>query len=358
MAQLLASTSELVEPVILSEGVSVADVAGRVPYLQLPSTSHLRETRKHSPGTAVRLFDASVAMVVAALTAIRPPVVVHDTLVWPPLLRAAKLMGMRQVLSLRPRRDFAGYLASELCPVRDMDLIFVPDCVDHHPQLDDALRAAGIFPVWAGPLYRRPQADTAAVRSAIGLTPHQKLIAVTSGGGSGADSGRFFSQVIAALQKISDLDCVVAVVLGPLSQVALDVPATFPHDLRVWRAAPDMPGLLAASDLIVCRGGYGTIHEAVFTGVPVIAQPADRIVDDQMSRLLAHRAEGRCEMFGPASTQSRVAEQIEQLLQRPRGVPITTTDAAAYAMLASQIVGLATAQPPTGSMHSLADMHV
>ncbi len=358
MAHLLISTGEMISPVILSEGVSVADVAGRVPYIQLPSTSHLRETLKHAPETAGWLFDASVAMVVAALTAIRPRVVVHDTFVWPPLLRASKMLGMRQVLSLRPRRDFAGYLASEHCPVRDMDLVFVPDCVEHHPKLDDALRAAGISPVWAGPLYRRPLSDTPAVRAAIGVTPHQKLITVTSGGGSGEDSGRFFSQVVAALHKMSDLDCVVAVVLGPLSRIALDVPATFPHDLRVWRAAPDMPGLLAASDLIVCRGGYGTIHEAVFTGAPVIAQPADRIIDDQVSRLLAHQAEGRCEIFSPASTQSSVAEQIEQLLQRPRRAPLTTTNAAAYARLASQIVDLATARPPSGSLHSLADMHV
>jgi len=358
MAQLLSGSSDKISPVLLSEGVSVADVAAGIPYIQLPSTAHLRESLRHAPDTAALLFDASVAMVTAALTAIRPRVIVHDTFVWPPLLHAARLMGMRQVLSLRPRRDFAEYLAGQRCPVRDMDLVFVPDRVEHHPQFGAALRAAGISPIWAGPLYRLPQSEIPALRSSIGVTPHQKLITVTSGGGSGQDSGQFFTQVISALHKFSDLDCVVAVVLGPLSRIALDVPATFPHDLRVWRAAPDMPSLLAASDLIVCRGGYGTIHEAVSTGAPVLAQPAERVVDDQVSRLLAHQAEGRCEIFGPTATQRSVAGQIEELLQRPRQDPVTTTDTFAYARLARQIVDLALAQPAPGSLHSLAEMHM
>jgi predicted glycosyltransferase len=272
-------------PIILSESPAAAEITAEIPTLQLPSTSYLRSLPASRPLVS-DLLHSKVAMCMAALEQLRPRLVVHDTLVWPPLVQLSKLLGLKQVLSLRPRRDVASYLRDEFCPWRHMDFIFVPDSPHHYPEFADALEREGIEAMWTGPISRLPVLDSSFVRSQLGLTPTTGLVIVTSGGGSGDDSRRHFERCLRALQLLDPANPLsVVVVLGPLFPGLVEIPSPFPHRLLVMRVYPNLQDLFAVADVVICRGGYGTINEAVSSGATVLAAPASRNVDDQCRRV-------------------------------------------------------------------------
>ncbi|MCC3773282.1 hypothetical protein K6I33_000030 [Streptomyces sp. UNOB3_S3] len=145
------------------------------------------------------------AMVHAALAGLRPRVVVHDTLVWPTVERAAAVAGARQAICLRPRRDLDEYLARPDCPLRRMDFVFVPDDPAGHPRFERQLEAAGIRAVWTGPVFRTAVHDAARTREKLGVTAAERLVVVMSGGGrgNGDEAREHFCRTLAAVAGVA-----------------------------------------------------------------------------------------------------------------------------------------------------------
>jgi processive 1,2-diacylglycerol beta-glucosyltransferase len=154
----------------------------------------------------------------------------------------------------------------------EVDLFLVPheDLVEPLVKLGvpkEKVRAPGL-PI--APVFEEPQ-DPIAARAALGLDPARPT-ALVFGGGFGA--GPLEACVEAALK--SDGWQVVAVCglneklrkkLVPLAQERSD-------RLRVLGYRKDIPALMAASDVIVTKGGGLSLTEALYSGARVITVPS------------------------------------------------------------------------------------
>ncbi|KOV13075.1 hypothetical protein ADK60_31060 [Streptomyces sp. XY431] len=302
------------DPVVLGSGPAVDEVCGEVPVIELPSMG--RAGRYRGERAHPDMLAAITAMTHAALAGLRPRVVVHDTLVWPTVERAAALLGARQAICLRPRRDLADYLARPDCPLPRMDLVFVPDDPAAHPEFGERLEAAGIDAIWTGPVFRTAAADPAETREKLGVSAEERMVVVMSGGGrgNGAEAREHFDLALAALSRVTEPGLSVMLVLGPMFRPWVKIPAEFPHRLTVLRGARNLPDILSAADVVICRGGYGSLHEATAGGARVLANPAQRNFDDQRGRIEQFAAHHACELVRSAAPED-LAEQIGRALK-------------------------------------------
>ncbi|MEV5140648.1 glycosyltransferase [Streptomyces syringium] len=302
------------DPVILGSGPAVDEVCGEVPVIELPTMG--RVGRYRDEPAHPDMMAAITAMTHAALAGLHPRVVVHDTLVWPVVQRAASLIGARQAICLRPRRDLADQLARPDCPLRHMDFVFVPDDPARHPQFRDQLDAAGIQAVWTGPVFRAAATGTVETREKLGVSPEERLVVVLSGGGRGHgnEAGEHFAYSLAALSQVTEPGLAVLLVLGPMFRSRVDIPPGFPHRLTVLRGSRELPDVLEAADLVICRGGYGSLHEATAGGARTLVSPARRDFDDQRARAEQFAADSACELV-ESTVPEDLAVQIVRALK-------------------------------------------
>ncbi|MFI9240338.1 glycosyltransferase [Streptomyces sp. NPDC053079] len=314
LARHLRSRQPGLDPVILGSGPAVEEVCGDVPVIELPSMG--RAGRYRDEPAHPDMLAAITAMTHAALAGLRPRVVVHDTLVWPTVERAAALVGARQAICLRPRRDLADYLARPDCPLRRMDFVFVPDDPAGHPEFRHQLAAAGIPAAWTGPVFRTAAAGPAETRERLGISPEERLVVVMSGGGRGhgPEAQEHFDYSLAALARVTGPGLSVLLVLGPMFRSRLEIPAGFPHRLTVLRGSRELPDVLNAADLVICRGGYGSLHEATAGGARVLASPAQRNYDDQRARVEQFATDSACEVV-ESTVPEDLAVQIGRALK-------------------------------------------
>ncbi|MEW1720282.1 glycosyltransferase [Streptomyces sp. NPDC093109] len=314
LARHLRAGQPALDPVILGSGSAVDEVCGEVPVIEVPSMG--RAGRYRAEPAHPDMLTAITAMTHAALVGLRPRVVVHDTLVWPTVERAAALLGARQAICLRPRRDLADYLALPDCPLPRMDLVFVPDTPAAHPEFSERLEAAGIPAVWTGPVFRTAAADPAETREKLGVTSEERMVVVMSGGGrgNGNEAREHFDHSLAALSQVAEAGLSVMLVLGPMFRPWVKIPVGFPHRLTVLRGARNLPDILSAADLVICRGGYGSLHEATAGGARVLAHPAQRNFDDQRARIEQFAAHHACELVH-STAPGDLAEQIGRTLK-------------------------------------------
>jgi UDP-N-acetylglucosamine:LPS N-acetylglucosamine transferase len=123
-----------------------------------------------------------------------------------------------------------------------------------------------------------------------------------SGGGHGLDSHRHITNCLRALARVEHPSLDVVLVHGPLFTSSLRIPPGFPHQVTVLSRSSRLPNLLSAADVVLCRGGYGSLHEATAGGAAVLATPAERTWDDQERRIEQFSTAGSCEWW---STQTR-----------------------------------------------------
>lgn len=96
---------------------------------------------------------------------------------------------------------------------------------------------------------------------------------------------------------------------------------SFPHGLSVTRDGGELPNLLAAADLVLCRGGYGSMHEATAGGAMVLAAPAQRKTDDQAARIEGFAECGSCELIdnvAPVDFAARIVRALHADPDRQR----------------------------------------
>ncbi|MFG2629601.1 glycosyltransferase [Streptomyces sp. NPDC048473] len=127
------------------------------------------------------------------------------------------------------------------------------------------------------------------------------------------DSQEFIQACLKAFQRVEAGSLLVVLVVGPLMQGQVSIPGRFPHALQVQRGGIGVPDLLGCADVVLCRGGYGSMNETAASGARVLAYPADRGIDDQAERVGQFAERGVCEMI--ASLDPAVlGEQIGRAL--------------------------------------------
>ncbi len=288
-----------------TESVFGPVLAPEFPFFILPSVSQLRSAAwsdirwssgavAHTangapdlPSLTVELASpvpALLAMTQALVATYGPGLVIHDTLVWPPLFEIAEDLGVRQALVLRARTDLAEMVTDPSSPLMGADLVIVPHDPAAAAEIFNAIPADGPPGVCIGQTVRGAVMSRHEVREQLGIADHVRLIAVTAGGGGTPEVPDFYRLALDALGSASSLDedYLVVLVLGPEYRGA--PPSSRHLELQVWQAIAWLPDLIAAADLVICQAGYNTLGEVQAAGTPAIVVPGQRGLDDQNAR--------------------------------------------------------------------------
>lgn len=165
-----------------------------------------------------------------------------------------------------------------------------------------------------------PEAARAAARAALGVEASRRLLLVTGGSLGALRLNRAVLEALPAWAERADL--AIHHVVGRRDWDA--IAAATPSDLGAlhYRAVDyedDMPAVLAAADLVVCRSGSGTCFELAAMGLPAVLVPSPVVTADQQTRNAVHLVEAGgarlvpdAELDGP-----RLVAEVDAILGDP-----------------------------------------
>lgn len=202
--------------------------------------------------------------------------------------------------------------------------VIVPSREQDEAGLADALGLARERLCFVGPIMRGESFERlsrADARACLGV-PEQARCLLVSGGGGGDDGvDELFDAVIAALARAQLDDVWLVFAAGPLFRGR---PRGGPR--RVWWTTPNLPSLLAAFDASVCAGGFNSVHELGFAGVPTVFVPQRKVADDQHERAskLVEREAAICVELEQATApgNSALADALCSVLDRQRSAQL------------------------------------
>ena len=269
---------------------SEADTLARregFPALKIPSKAMMRDAGLDP----ARLLAIARAWVLNAVATLQPDLLLVDT--FPggsfgelgPVLELAR----RRVLIARPVRPEIEADPAYQSWLPLYDAVIVPD-------------DGGMGPVLLRE--REELLSREAARSALGLSGRSVFVSLGGGGDPAAPD-----QLPRLVQALRARDWEVVVGAGPL----YEGPEIRGQGI-VWldRYAPSE--LFRAFDAAVSAGGYNTLYELMFAGVPTVFLPQPRLADDQEGRAERAVAAGAGRL---ARTLDEVPTLLEELLADP-----------------------------------------
>jgi predicted glycosyltransferase len=254
--------------------------------LKVPSKNAVRESGLNK-GDYVRVIR-SVAL--NFLSTLDPDLLVVDTFPDGSLHELVPILDTigRKALVYRAMREEFARLGHVQGPMRLYDRIIVPHRAGsvkilHPPECIERV-------VWAGDIIMRDRTelpDRHSILGAFHLPPDRMLVYVTGGGGGDAGVESFFSTVLEALRGDEALHLVLGP--GPLYRGRQF------HGPRItWLTYVPAIDVFPAIDFAVASGGYNTVCELMYAGVPAILHAQEKIADDQHSRVKAAAEAGAC----------------------------------------------------------------
>lgn len=269
---------------------SEADTLARregFPALKIPSKAMMRDAGLDP----ARLLAIARAWVLNAVATLQPDLLLVDT--FPggsfgelgPVLELAR----RRVLIARPVRAEIAADAAYQSWLPLYDAVVVPD-------------DGGVGPVLLRE--REELMPREAAREALGLSG--RAVFVSLGGGGDPAAPDQLPRLVPALRARG---WQVVVGAGPLYQ---GPEIRGPGVVWLDRYAPSE--LFRAFDAAVSAGGYNTLYELMFAGVPTVFLPQPRLADDQEGRAERAVAAGAGRM---ARTLDEVPDRLEELLRDP-----------------------------------------
>ena len=243
------------------------------------------------------------AVLLAALEAFEPDVVVFDTHAPMRIVRQVPVLGARAVLVLRELRDDALRSFVRSGAALAFDRIVIPH---EHGDMDlGPLADAGVAVEIVGPVVRAiPRAKTTSTKP--------RVVAVAGGGGQPVDARRYVRAVadahLLARARVPDLET--TIVTGPYGTPPAgseEIPG-----LTVLRSPPDLGALLAKAALVVSQSGYNAVAELRALEKPAVLVPAYRKAEDQRARALRLQRVGAALIAKPEARS--IADRLEAIL--------------------------------------------
>lgn len=252
------------------------------------------------------------------------------------------VLGMRDILDC-PETVRRIWQEQGIIPLLDnlYDRIFVYGC----RELLDVVAGYGIPPhiadrvTYCGYIARPTQRATAT-------TGHPRRVLVTAGGG---EDGLFLMEAyLRALAQLPPGVTQSRIVTGPLmpapDRAILAGLAEGRGDVEILRSTPDLPSMLAETDLVVAMGGYNTSVEIVASGTAAILVPRAAPRAEQRMRAAMLEKMGLVWAVEPGEgLTQRLAARLEAALAGQRPIPLPggldLDGAARVAALFDAIVG-------------------
>lgn len=280
----------------------------RVKFQAIPSR---KLSRKPTPGTAVALAVSlwGVVRAAALLRRFRPDVVLGTggyasaaTMFAAGLLRVPTVVHEANLVPGRANR-----LLARLCT---RVALTYADSARYFPAGKTVLTGLPVRPDLqsASPVHAQEE---------YGLDPHLPTLLVCGGSGGAQTLNRAVVDALPALAKLG------VQIVHQTGKTHLDtvlrhvgqVPAFYHPAAYI----DDMPSLLAAGALIICRSGSSTLAEVTAVGLPAIAVPYPyAVADHQTSNAQALEKAGAAVLVRDAVfTGERLVKEVELLLREP-----------------------------------------
>jgi UDP-N-acetylglucosamine transferase subunit ALG13 len=132
--------------------------------------------------------------------------------------------------------------------------------MDLRPELVDCEK---VFP----PIAREVTRPKSEIRKELGLRKRDRLVMVTGRPYHHGDEGN--NNAFHTYRKIAQEHPDIHFLVG-LLRLDSELADVAPENMRLTSYIPDIHNYINASDLIICRAGFGTISEAIIYGVPLI----------------------------------------------------------------------------------------
>lgn len=160
-------------------------------------------------------------------------------------------------------------------------------------------------------------ADAARARAEYGLRPDRPILLI-SGGSGGAKT--LNAAVVQALPELGTLGVQVVHQTGRAQYEAVMREVGAPPDFyRPLAYVDDMPALLAAATLVVCRGGSSSLAEVTAVGLPAVVVPYPyAVADHQTHNARALEQAGAAVVVRDAELDGpRLVREVSALLGSP-----------------------------------------
>lgn len=321
--QVMLLTEAATTQIAQEAGLSCVSLASLAPYLNRFPRARLASLR---PKYRLALWEQVVGGVFAAF---QPTIVIHDTYALEPIKKLAMACTALQVGVLRQSESMSTSLEQL---IRDLDMIIIPHAEDEWGLTRFPPEYASRLD-YSGYLVRRTPSELspAALRARYTLEASDFLVVATNGGGdqpwkTPAGEARQFDHfpeaIIAATQLLRESlpagrRLVLLLLTGPQASQEY---AAFSYDSGSVRFVihsyePLLPDLMAAAQLVICRGGYNTIGEVLAIGVPTLAIPVLGIFDDQERRIAWAATQSPALQAGSLDPKV-LAARIQQIMEQ------------------------------------------
>lgn len=157
------------------------------------------------------------------------------------------------------------------------------------------------------PAFRRRDQEDLVVRESLGFDPSQPLLVVLGGSQGAGGLNRFMAEHDENF-RAAGISVFHGVGPGRREEAAPNRPG-----LQVTEYARDVPGLLAAATVVLCRGGASTLAEVQAVGIPSIVVPYPHHADRHQERNAALLGKG-CRVVLEEDLHRGAAQELIALL--------------------------------------------
>jgi len=160
------------------------------------------------------------------------------------------------------------------------------------------------------------------MRKKLELTPDDRMVLVTAGGGE--DGVWLFQQYLESMARLSQHRRVYSIfIFGPempeISRQELETQASRWPSIKTLTFSDDVMSYLNAADVAISMGGYGTICELLSLDKPALVIPRVRPVEEQWIRAQRMAELGFFQTIHPDQLNSdSLCEKLESLLDQTR----------------------------------------
>ena len=176
---------------------------------------------------------------------------------------------------------------------------------DHRLQTEPLCAVAPGAAARLAPIARRPRLGREAVRAALGLADHERMVLVTLGG---LTTDLHFPAPPSALDGVTYV----------LPGAAPDLRRDGQRVLLPYQSGLFHPDLIAATDLVIGKVGYSTVAEAYHAGVPFGYVTRAQFRESPVMAEFVQREMQGLEIPAAAFAAGEWAEYVAALLQLPR----------------------------------------
>lgn len=298
-----------VEPWVLTS--SEADTLARregVPALKMPSKSMFRDAGIEP----ARYLAVARGWVLQTVAGLRPDLLLVDTFpggTFGELAACLELAPRRALIARAVRPELAEIDAyAGLLPLYDRKIVPGDALLGLDPAggAEEGGARAAVPPILSRQREELP--TRAAARASLGVAEGQRAVLLTLGGGGDPEARRLLPRLVDLLRNAG---WHVVIAAGPL----YEGPERRGPGIT-WLDRYLSLELLPGVDAAVCAGGYNSVHELLYCGVPMVLLPQRRIADDQGARASAVEAAGAGRVAAraeevPALLAALVAEGLE-----------------------------------------------